>query len=65
LSDNTSHSQGEEVQPTLEEAEDRRLMGVMICDGKRNYESALEHYVLASRAMATTGHILKNRICKP
>ncbi|KAB5521122.1 hypothetical protein DKX38_025441 [Salix brachista] len=36
---------------TLEEAEDRRLMG-FICDAKGNYESALEHYVLASMAMA-------------
>ncbi|KAG5254584.1 protein KINESIN LIGHT CHAIN-RELATED [Salix suchowensis] len=36
---------------TLEEAEDRRLMG-FIRDAKGNNESALEHYVLASMAMA-------------
>ncbi|CAK7328079.1 unnamed protein product [Dovyalis caffra] len=39
---------------TLEEAADRRLMGI-ICDAKGNYESALEHYVLASMAMAANG----------
>ncbi|KAJ6775869.1 PROTEIN KINESIN LIGHT CHAIN-RELATED 3 [Salix koriyanagi] len=36
---------------TLEEAEDRRLMG-FICDAKGNTESALEHHVSASMAMA-------------
>ncbi|KAJ6669968.1 PROTEIN KINESIN LIGHT CHAIN-RELATED 2, partial [Salix viminalis] len=36
---------------TLEEAEDRRLMG-FVCDAKGSYESALQHYVLASLAMA-------------
>lgn len=39
---------------TLEEAADRRLMGI-ICEAKGNYESALEHYVLASMAMAANG----------
>lgn len=39
---------------TLEEAADRRLMG-LICDAKGDYESALEHYVLASMAMAANG----------
>uniref|UniRef100_A0A5B6Z5M0 Uncharacterized protein n=1 Tax=Davidia involucrata TaxID=16924 RepID=A0A5B6Z5M0_DAVIN len=34
-----------------EEAADRRLMG-LICDSKGDYEAALEHYVLASMAMA-------------
>ncbi|KAF7819586.1 protein KINESIN LIGHT CHAIN-RELATED 2 [Senna tora] len=37
-----------------EEAADRRLMG-LICDSKGDYESALEHYVLASMAMAAEG----------
>ncbi|XP_059639798.1 protein KINESIN LIGHT CHAIN-RELATED 2 [Cornus florida] len=37
-----------------EEAADRRLMG-LICDSKGDYESALEHYVLASMAMAMNG----------
>ncbi|XWS29818.1 hypothetical protein CRYUN_Cryun24cG0063000 [Craigia yunnanensis] len=36
---------------------DRRLMG-LICDSKGDYESALEHYVLASMAMATNSHEL-------
>ncbi|XP_057983252.1 protein KINESIN LIGHT CHAIN-RELATED 2 isoform X2 [Malania oleifera] len=40
---------------SLEEAADRRLMG-LICDSKGDYESALEHYVLASMAMAANGH---------
>lgn len=38
----------------LAEAADRRLMG-LICDSKGEYESALEHYVLASMAMASNG----------
>ncbi|KAI4350698.1 hypothetical protein L6164_005128 [Bauhinia variegata] len=36
---------------SVEEAADRRLMG-LICDSKGDYEAALEHYVLASMAMA-------------
>lgn len=36
---------------SLEEAADRRLMG-LIYDAKGDYEAALEHYVLASMAMA-------------
>ncbi|KAG7981948.1 hypothetical protein I3843_04G024300 [Carya illinoinensis] len=39
---------------SLEEAADRRLMG-LICDAKGDYEAALEHYVLASMAMAANG----------
>ncbi|KAF5740370.1 Tetratricopeptide repeat-like superfamily protein [Tripterygium wilfordii] len=39
---------------SLEEAADRRLMG-LICDSKGDYEAALEHYVLASMAMASSG----------
>ncbi|KAF8037526.1 hypothetical protein BT93_B0428 [Corymbia citriodora subsp. variegata] len=39
---------------SLEEAADRKLMG-LICDSKGDYESALEHYVLASMAMASKG----------
>ena len=39
---------------SLEEAADRRLMG-LICDSKGDYEAALEHYVLASMAMASNG----------
>ncbi|KAL8043885.1 hypothetical protein ABFX02_08G011900 [Erythranthe guttata] len=38
-----------------EEAADRRLLG-LICESKGNYEGALEHYVLASMAMAANGH---------
>lgn len=41
----------------LAEAADRRLMG-LICDSKGEYESALEHYVLASMAMASNGQEL-------
>ncbi|XP_016504733.1 protein KINESIN LIGHT CHAIN-RELATED 2 [Nicotiana tabacum] len=37
-----------------EEAADRRLLG-LIYDSKGDYESALEHYVLASMAMAANG----------
>lgn len=37
-----------------EEAADRRLLG-LICDSKGDYEGALEHYVLASMAMAANG----------
>ncbi|XP_027073983.1 protein KINESIN LIGHT CHAIN-RELATED 2 [Coffea arabica] len=37
-----------------EEAADRRLLG-LICDSKRDHEAALEHYVLASMAMAANG----------
>ncbi|XP_015967071.1 protein KINESIN LIGHT CHAIN-RELATED 2 [Arachis duranensis] len=40
---------------SLEEAADRRLMG-LICDSKGDYEAALEHYVLASMAMSANGH---------
>nr|XP_043607321.1 protein KINESIN LIGHT CHAIN-RELATED 2-like isoform X2 [Erigeron canadensis] len=40
---------------SLEEAADRRLMG-LICDSMGDYESALEHYVLASMAMSAEGH---------
>ncbi|PON56190.1 N-terminal acetyltransferase A, auxiliary subunit [Trema orientale] len=39
---------------SIEEAADRRLMG-LICDSKGDYEAALEHYVLASMAMASSG----------
>ncbi|GMJ04246.1 kinesin light chain-related 2 [Hibiscus trionum] len=42
---------------SIEEAADRRLMG-LICDSKGDYESALEHYILASMAMAANGHEL-------
>lgn len=42
---------------SLEEAADRRLMG-LICDAKGDYEAALEHYVLASMAMAAKGQEL-------
>ncbi|KAK9004077.1 hypothetical protein V6N11_001890 [Hibiscus sabdariffa] len=42
---------------SIEEAADRRLMG-LICDSRGDYESALEHYVLASMAMAANGHEL-------
>ncbi|PKI79222.1 hypothetical protein CRG98_000514 [Punica granatum] len=41
----------------IEEAADRRLMG-LICDSMGNYESALEHLVLASMAMASSGQEL-------
>ncbi|KAI3463000.1 hypothetical protein Pfo_019663 [Paulownia fortunei] len=37
-----------------EEAADRRLLG-LICDSKGDYEGALEHYALASMAMAANG----------
>lgn len=37
-----------------EEAADRRLLG-LICDSKGDHEAALEHYVLASMAMAASG----------
>ncbi|KAL1537137.1 protein KINESIN LIGHT CHAIN-RELATED 2-like [Salvia divinorum] len=37
-----------------EEAADRRLLG-LICDTKGDYEGALEHYVIASMAMAANG----------
>lgn len=40
---------------SIEEAADRRLMG-LICDSKGDYEAALEHYVLASMAMAANDH---------
>lgn len=39
---------------SLEEAADRRLMG-LITDSKGDYETALEHYVLASMSMAANG----------
>ncbi|KAL2639376.1 hypothetical protein AAZV13_06G166800 [Glycine max] len=38
--------------PSLEEAADRRLMG-LICETKGNHETALEHLVLASMAMVS------------
>lgn len=40
---------------SVEEAADRKLMG-LICDSKGDYEAALEHYVLASMAVAAHGH---------
>ncbi|KZV32948.1 tetratricopeptide repeat protein 28-like [Dorcoceras hygrometricum] len=40
---------------SVEEAADRRLLG-LICDVKGDYEGALEHYVLASMAVAAHGH---------
>ncbi|KAK9062834.1 hypothetical protein SSX86_020024 [Deinandra increscens subsp. villosa] len=40
---------------SIEEAADRRLMG-LICDSMGDYETALEHYVLASMAMSADGH---------
>lgn len=40
--------------PSLEEAADRRLMG-LICETKGNHETALEHLVLASMAMVANG----------
>ncbi|KAJ4953604.1 hypothetical protein NE237_030436 [Protea cynaroides] len=39
---------------SLEEAADRRLMA-LICEAKGDYESALEHLVLASMAMISNG----------
>lgn len=39
---------------SLEEAADRRLMA-LICEAKGDYESALEHLVLASMAMIANG----------
>ncbi|KAL4568376.1 hypothetical protein LXL04_023987 [Taraxacum kok-saghyz] len=39
---------------SVEEAADRRLMG-LICESMGDYETALEHYVLASVAMAGDG----------
>ncbi|KAK4350419.1 hypothetical protein RND71_029732 [Anisodus tanguticus] len=40
--------------PSLEEAADRRLMG-LICESKGDHEFALEHLVLASMAMVANG----------
>ncbi|KAI9087565.1 hypothetical protein K1719_030435 [Acacia pycnantha] len=40
--------------PSLEEAADRRLMG-LICETKGNHEAALEHLILASMAMVANG----------
>lgn len=37
-----------------EEAADRKLLG-LICESKGDYEGALEHYVIASMAMAANG----------
>ncbi|GAA0147672.1 microtubule binding motor protein [Lithospermum erythrorhizon] len=45
------------VPASPEEAADRRLLG-LICDAKGDYEAALEHYVLASMALAANGHEL-------
>lgn len=42
------------IPASLEEAADRRLMA-LICDGKGDYEAALEHLVLASMAMISNG----------
>ncbi|KAG6426111.1 hypothetical protein SASPL_110326 [Salvia splendens] len=42
------------VPASLEEAADRRLMG-MICESKGDHEAALEHLVLASMAMVANG----------
>ncbi|XP_022879314.1 protein KINESIN LIGHT CHAIN-RELATED 2-like [Olea europaea var. sylvestris] len=42
------------VSASLEEAADRRLLG-LIFESKGDYEGALEHYVLASMAMAANG----------
>ncbi|XP_073156785.1 protein KINESIN LIGHT CHAIN-RELATED 2-like [Henckelia pumila] len=39
---------------SVEEAADRRLLG-LICDVRGDYEGALEHYVLASMAVAARG----------
>ncbi|XP_078438834.1 protein KINESIN LIGHT CHAIN-RELATED 2-like [Wolffia australiana] len=44
---------GEE--PLLEEIADQRLMA-LICETKGNYETALEHLVMASMAMVSEGH---------
>ncbi|CAH2045111.1 unnamed protein product [Thlaspi arvense] len=46
---------GSSATASIEEAADRRLMGI-ICDAKGDYESALEHYVLASMAMSSQNH---------
>ncbi|KAK6924858.1 hypothetical protein RJ641_009184 [Dillenia turbinata] len=43
---------------TLEEAADRRLMG-LICETKGDHEAALEHLVLASMAMVANGQELE------
>ncbi|KAK4843131.1 hypothetical protein QYF36_004337 [Acer negundo] len=40
--------------PSLEEAADRRLMG-LICETKGDHEAALEHLVLASMSMVSNG----------
>ncbi|KAL8231579.1 hypothetical protein R6Q57_001357 [Mikania cordata] len=40
---------------SFEEAADRRLMG-LICDSTGNYETAIEHYLLACMAMSANGH---------
>ncbi|KAM2699697.1 hypothetical protein EV1_038544 [Malus domestica] len=40
--------------PSLEEAADRRLMG-LICETKGDHEAALEHLVLSSMAMVANG----------
>ncbi|KAL6552971.1 hypothetical protein OROGR_006813 [Orobanche gracilis] len=47
------HKENEKSAST-EEAADRRLLG-LICESKGDYENALEHYVLASMAMAASG----------
>ncbi|XWS60726.1 hypothetical protein CRYUN_Cryun07bG0060500 [Craigia yunnanensis] len=43
-------------QASLEEAADRRLMG-LICETKGDHEAALEHLVLASMAMVANGQV--------
>ncbi|KAD4887904.1 hypothetical protein E3N88_19976 [Mikania micrantha] len=40
---------------SLEEAADRRLMG-LICYSTGNYETAIDHYLLARMAMSANGH---------
>lgn len=47
-----------QVSGSLQEAADRRLMG-LICDLTGNYESALEHLILAGMAMSSKGRSLE------
>ncbi|CAN0904306.1 Protein KINESIN LIGHT CHAIN-RELATED 2 [Linum grandiflorum] len=46
--------QGLGASSSMEEAADRRLMG-LICDAMGDYDAALEHYVLASMSMSANG----------
>ncbi|GAB2284179.1 hypothetical protein Dimus_018646 [Dionaea muscipula] len=48
------HKENPSTAMSLEEASDRRLMG-LICDSKANHEAALQHYILASMAMQANG----------